>query len=146
MHVLIKKVCMPKLKVKPLEWYMQEDPEDLAEQGYVSLPWDFKLIGRDGYYCRGLDVWFEFKGRGYWAYTLATKQKAREYFCYTLTVNDEAILPQREVTAMREVLKITRDSVVRRAIRNRLQLHEQAQDLRRTGREARLCRMRILGY
>lgn len=84
---------MPKLKVKPLEWYMQEDPEDLAEQGYTPLPADFELIGRDGYYCRGNDVWFEFEGVGYRAYPSSERHRAREYFCYTLTVNDEAILP-----------------------------------------------------
>lgn len=137
---------MPKLKVKPLEWYMQEDPEDLAEQGYTPLPADFELIGRDGYYCRGNDVWFEFEGVGYRAYPSSEQNKAREYFCYTLTVNDEAILPQREAVAMRLVLKTCRDATVKKAIRERLNVHEQAVQLKYTGRNARLSRIKILGY
>lgn len=137
---------MPKLKVKPLEWYMQEDPEDLAEQGYTPLPADFELIGRDGYYCRGNDVWFEFEGVGYRAYPGSEQNRARAYFCYTLTVNDEAILPQREAVAMRLVLKTCRDAVVKKAIRERLNVHEQAVQLKSTGRNARLSRIKILGY
>ena len=137
---------MPKLKVKPLEWYMQEDPEDLAEQGYTPLPADFELIGRDGYYCRGNDVWFEFEGVGYRAYPSSEQSKARAYFCYTLTVNDEAILPQREAVAMRLVLKTCRDATVKKAIRERLNVHEQAVQLKSTGRNARLSRIKILGY
>lgn len=134
---------MPKLKVKPLEWYMQGDIEDLAEEGYVMIQ---PRIGRDGYYCQGDDVWFEYDGRAYWAYPGATKQKARDYFLYTLTVNDEAILPRREVEAMRTVLNTCRDAGVKKAIRERLTLHEKAAQLRSTGRNARLGRIRIFGY
>jgi len=134
---------MPKLKVKPLEWYMQDDIEGLAEQGYVMI---HPRIGRDGYYCQGTDVWFEYDGRAYWAYPRSTKQKAKEYFCYTLTINDEAILPKREVEAMKVVLKTCRDSGVKKAIRERLNLHEQAVQLKSTGRRARLSRIQILGY
>lgn len=137
---------MPKLKVRPLEWYMQEEPEVLAEEGYEPLPAGFELVGRDGYYCRGNDVWFEFEGVGYRAYPRATKQRAREYFCYTLEVNDEAILPQREAVAMRLVLATCRDAGVKKALQKRLRLHEDAVDLRRTGRNARLTRIRILGH
>ena len=137
---------MPKLKVRPLEWYMQEDPEDLAEQGYTPLPAEFELVGRDGYYCRGNDVWFEFEGVGYKAYPSSERNRARKYFCYTLEVNDEAILPQREAVAMRLVLATCRDAGVKKALQKRLRLHKDAVDLRRTGRNARLTRIRILGH
>lgn len=134
---------MPNLKVKPLEWYMQDDIEGLAEQGYVMI---HPRIGRDGYYCQGIDVWFEYDGRAYWAYPSLTKQKAKECFCYTLAVNDEAILPKREVEAMKVVLKTCRDAGVKKAIRKRLNLHEQAVNQKYTGRNAQLSRIRILGY
>lgn len=134
---------MPNLKVKPLEWYMQDDIEGLAEQGYVMI---HPRIGRDGYYCQGIDVWFEYDGRAYWAYPSLTKQKAKECFCYTLAVNDEAILPKREVEAMKVVLKTCRDAGVKKAIRKRLNLHEQALNQKYTGRNAQLSRIRILGY
>lgn len=134
---------MPKLKVKPLEWYMQDDIEGLAEQGYVMI---HPRIGRDGYYCQGTDVWFEYDGRAYWAYPHSTKEKAKDYFCYTLKVNDEAILPKREVEAMKVVLKTCRDACVKKALYKRIRLHEEASQLRATGRDARLSRIRILGY
>jgi hypothetical protein len=136
---------MPNIKVKPLEWYMECDQEELEDQGYKEVGPEFVLIGRDGYYCQGDVVWFEYEGRGYLAYPSSTRKRAREYFCYDLTVNDEAILPQREVAAMREVLNTCRDAGVRRAITSRLQLHDDAQVLRETGRRARITRRRILG-
>lgn len=139
----MRKKQMPNLKVKPLEWYMQDDIEGLAEQGYVMI---HPRIGRDGYYCQGIDVWFEYDGRAYWAYPSLTKQKAKECFCYTLAVNDEAILPKREVEAMKVVLKTCRDAGVKKAIRKRLNLHEQAVNQKYTGRNAQLSRIRILGY
>jgi hypothetical protein len=115
---------VPKLKVKPLEWYMQKDHEDLIEEGYRLI--DFRPVGRDGYYCRGNNVWFEYEGRGYKAYPNATRKRAREYFCYDLTVNDEAILMPCEVEAMRTVLKTVKDAAVRKALYARVHLHEQA--------------------
>jgi hypothetical protein len=136
---------MPNIKVKPLEWYMECDQEELEDQGYKEVGPEFVLIGRDGYYCQGDVVWFEYEGRGYLAYPSSTRKRAREYFCYDLTVNDEAILPQREVAAMREVLNTCRDAGVRRPLMKRLQLHNEAMDLRDSGRRARITRLRILG-
>lgn len=136
---------MPKLKVKPLEWYMNNDPEDLVDQGYEPIENSVALIGRDGYYCYGDTVWFEVGGVGYLAYPGTDRKRAREYFCYDLTVNDEAILPNREAEAMRAVLKTSRDSGVRKAINVRLRLHEQAVDLRNTARSARTTRIRKIG-
>lgn len=133
---------MPKLKVKQLEWYMK-DPESLFEDDYCQLPEDFKLIGRDGYYCFGNDVWFEVDGCGFRAYPRAPKNKARDYFCYDLKVNDEAILPSKEAKAMLDVLKTTRDSGVRKALNSRLRLHEQAISIRDTSRRARISRTRF---
>jgi hypothetical protein len=132
----------PKIKVKPLDWFMRADTMDHAMEGYTRVPADFELIGRDGYYCRGNDVWFEVDGVGYRAYSENTQQLARQYFCYDLTVNDEAILPAREEQAMREVLKTTRTARVRKALNQRLRLHEQAVQLRKTGREARMWMIR----
>lgn len=136
---------MPKLKVKPLEWYMEYEPEELAEEGYTPLPAYFKLVGRDGYYCRGDFVWFEVDGVGYQAFPRAERGMARKYFCYDFEVNNEAILPEREVVAMNQVLKTCRDAQVKKAINRRLRLHENAIDLRDTGRRAKLVRIKILG-
>lgn len=136
---------MPKLKVKPLEWYMENDPEELAEEGYTPLEDDFELVGRDGYYCRGEYVWFEVGGVGYRAYPHAERGMARKYFCYDFEVNEESILPEREVEAMKTVLKTSRDSGVRKSIQACLRRHENALDLRETGRRAKLTRIKILG-
>lgn len=132
---------MPKLKVKPLEWYMKQDHEDLIEEGYRLI--DFRPVGRDGYYCRGNDVWFEFEGRGYNAYPTTTRKRAREYFCYDLTVNDEAILMCREVEAIRTVLATVKDAAVRKALFARVHLHEQAAQIRNSGRCARKLMLRF---
>lgn len=138
---------MPKLKVKPLEWYHQTcTPEELAEQGYYPLPEGFPKIGRDGYYCLGDDVWFEHGGAAYGAFPKQSRTRAREYFCYDLTVNDEAILTHREVTAMEELLRLSRDSGVKKALRKRLALHYSAVDRKQSIREARLARIHILGF
>lgn len=136
---------MPKLKVRPLEWYMQRDHEDLVETGYVPIP-RFLMIGRDGYYCYNNRVWFEYDSVGYLAYPQLTPERAAEYFCLTFTVNDEAILMPREVEAMRQVLKTTRDASVRKSLQARLRLHRDALSLRQCSRDARLARVRILGY
>lgn len=136
---------MPNLKVKPLEWHMEKEPEELAEEGYTPLPDYFKLVGRDGYYCRGDFVWFEVDGVGYQAYPRAERGMARKYFCYDFEVNEESILPTREVEAMRAVLKTSRDSSVRKAIQASLRRHEIALGSRETGRRAKLMRIKILG-
>jgi hypothetical protein len=90
-------------------------------------------------------VWFEVDGVGYQAYPRAEHGMARKYFCYDFEVNEESILPEREVQAMRTVLKTSRDSGVRKAIQNCLLRHENALDLRETGRRAKLMRIKILG-
>jgi hypothetical protein len=133
-----------KLKVKRLEWYMVDrDHEELLENGYCEVPATFQLTGRDGYYCRGNDVWFEVNGKGYVAYH--NSGNAREYFCYEFTVNPEAILPAREVAAMRQVLKTCRDATVKKALYARLQLHTSAKEIHDSGRSAVKTRIRILG-
>lgn len=137
---------MPKLKVKPLEWYHQAPKVLLYEDGYRTLGPEEYRVGRDGYYCCGNDVWFEYEGEAYKAYPNATTHKAREYFCHSLTVNDEAILPQREVAAIKEVLKTSRDPSVRKALTKRLHLHADASSLRQCARGAVLARVRILGW
>ena len=135
-----------RLKVKPLEWYMEDyTAQDLADEGYVTVPADFNLVGRDGYYCRGNDVWFEVRGKGYWSYRKPNQHRGRDYFCYSFKVNDEKILPSREVEAMEQVLKTNRDSTVRKALTARLQLHYDSVQLRDTGRRAAMSRIRILG-
>ena len=136
-----------RLKVKPLEWYMEDyTAQDLADEGYETVPDNFALVGRDGYYCWGNEVWFEVRGRGYWAYRKGNQHRGRDYFCYTFKVNDEQILPAREVDAMQQVLKTNRDSTVRKALQSRLQLHYDSKQLRDTGRRAALSRIRILGW
>lgn len=137
---------MPSLKVKPLEWYHTCDLEALIDQGYTPLPESFPKVGRDGYYCLGDKVWFEYDGLAYEAFPKRPSVSARELFCYDLVVNDEAILPQREVDAMKELLGISRDPGVKKAVRKRLSLHERALGRRQTIRDARLARIRILGF
>jgi hypothetical protein len=130
---------MPNLKVKELDWYMKRDLEEFREEGYYKpLPETFKLLGRNGYYCRGLDVWFEYNSVGYAAYPSFTRQQARESFCYDLTVNDEAILPNKEAEALRMVLKTSRDGNLNKMIRSKLYTHESAVSIRETGRRARI--------
>jgi len=94
---------------------------------FSEVPKDFPLIGRDGYYCRGEDVWFEYQGRGY---VFGKTLKERSYFEYELVINDEAILMEREVRAMQTILKTTRDPNVRKVISKRLRMHEEAFELR----------------
>ena len=92
---------MPKLKVKQLESsmiYLIDFPDEQPFEKPDPVPENFPLIGRDGFYCRGEDVWWEYKGKGYlYGRTL----KCRPDFVYDLTVNDEAILMKREANAMK---------------------------------------------
>ena len=132
-----------KLKVKPLAWYMEDmSPEELLKEEYKPVAADFTLVGRNGHYCYGNDVWFEVDGIGYYSYR--NTKKAREYFCYDLTVNDEASLPDREANAMEQILKTSRDAPVKKAIRNRLRLHHESLQLRDVGRRAAMFRISII--
>jgi hypothetical protein len=115
---------MANLKVRSLQPVMIYGVE---ESEFSEVPYDFPLIGRDGYYCRGEDVWFEYQGRGY---LFGKTLKARPYFEYELVINDEAILMEREVRAMETILKTSRDSNVRKAISERLRIHKEAFELR----------------
>ena len=115
---------MANLKVRSLMNVMIYGVE-LSE--FSEVPKDFPLIGRDGYYCRGEDVWFEYQGRGY---VFGKTLKERSYFEYELVIIDEAILMEREVRAMQTILKTTRDSNVRKVIFKRLRIHEEAFELR----------------
>jgi hypothetical protein len=130
---------MPNLKVKKLEWYMPKWVKD-QDRDLKEVPDGFPLVGRDGYYCRGDEVWFEYQGRGY---QTKTGPKEREYFCYTLTVNDEAILMSREVEAIETVLATSRDATVKKALWARLNLHNEAFDLRNHIRQAQKQWLRI---
>lgn len=128
---------MPKLKVKQLESPMIcliDFPDEQPFEKPDPVPENFTLIGRDGFYCRGEDVWWEYKGKGYlYGRTL----KCRPDFVYDLTVNDEAILMKREANAMKTILKTTRDATVRKTVSKRLRLHEEAVYLRNIKRGIR---------
>lgn len=130
---------MANLKVRSLQHGMIYGVE---ESEFSEVPYDFPLIGRDGYYCRGEDVWFEYQGRGYmYGKTL----KARPDFQYGLVVNDEAVLMEREVRAMKTILKTSRDSNVRKVIYDRLRIHNESselRDIRRGGYRRKLERLR----
>jgi hypothetical protein len=130
---------MPNLKVKKLEWYMPKWVKD-QDRDLKEVPDGFPLVGRDGYYCRGDEVWFEYQGRGY---QTRTGPEEREFFCYTLTVNDEAILMSREVEAIETVLATSRDANVKKALWARLNLHNEAFDLRNHIRQAQKQWLRI---
>lgn len=131
---------MPNLKVKPLEWYMSADPDELRDMGYTASD---PVIGRDGYYCRGNVVWFEVNGAAYPAYPEFSRRRARESFCYNLTVNDEAILTDREVLAIKDILAVTRDSAIRQVLRQRLNLHHDSKATRDSVRSAKRMLIRI---
>lgn len=133
---------MGNLKVHQLDnWMKFEDEEDLQMAGYPNgfprVPDGFRLIGRDGYYCYGNSVWFEWKGNGY---KLPTTTKAD--FVYGLKVNDETILPTREAQSMRNVLKTTRDAHIRKVLKARLQLHDEAVCIRSVYRGASRWKLR----
>ena len=128
---------MANLKVRSLEHVMIYGVE---ESEFSEVPKDFPLIGRDGYYCRGEDVWFEYQGRGY---LFGKTLKARSYFEYELVINDEAILMEREVRAMETILKTTRDATVKKALWARLNLHREALDLRNIRRQGKKQWIRI---
>ena len=132
---------MPKLKVRSLEFWQDHDLEDLVDD-FEEVPADFQLIGRDGYYCLGEAVWFEIAGRGFFPYRYKRNQRAS--FSYVLTVNDEAILPNREVEAMRTVLKTTKIASVKKSIGAALRLHDEALSLRETGRHARMSMINFM--
>ena len=132
---------MANLKVKPLEWFMQASQTELNSMGYTQYD---PIVGRDGYYCRGNSVWFEYEGKAYDAYPSSTRLHARQHFCYELDRNDEAILTARELTAIQEILGITRDAAVRKVLRQRLALHSDAVAARATRRDIGLV-MRRLG-
>lgn len=121
---------MSKLKVLQLHRFMKsiiDNPHKHPHEKPVPVPENFSLVGRDGFYCRGEDVWWEYRGKGYlYGHTL----KERAVFTYKLAVNDDAILMQCEAAAMKTILKTTRDAAVKKAVGARLQLHLQALDLR----------------
>lgn len=125
---------MANLKVKPLEWFMKTDHEELESMGYTQCA---PVVGRDGYFCQGNSVWFEYGGKAYTAYPTSNRSHARRHFCYDLDTNDGAILTQRELSAMQEILCITRDANVRKVLRQRLALHSNAVDARETRRNIR---------
>ena len=129
---------MPKLKVLQLHGFMKtmiDDPDKLPHEKPVPVPENFPLVGRDGFYCRGEDVWWEYRGKGYlYGRTL----KDRAIFDHKLAVNDDAILMQCEADAMKTILKTTRDAAVKKAVGARLQLHFQALDLRNLRRNTGL--------
>ena len=131
---------MPNLKVKPLEWYMSADPDELRGMGYTASE---PVIGQDGYYCRGNVVWFEVDGAAYPAYPGFSRRRAREYFCHNLTVNDEAILTDREVLAIKDILAVTRDSAIRQVLRRRLNLHHDSKATRDSVRRVKRALIRI---
>lgn len=108
----------------------QEDHQAAGfPHGFPQTPKEFPLIGRNGYYRCGDAVWFEWQGMGYQDSSLTKID-----FDYKLRVNDEAILSQREASAMRMILKISRDPHIRKVLWARIQLHNDAADLRRIRR------------
>ena len=129
------------LKVRQLNNIMRDlidDPDDQPFDRPTPVPEGFRLIGRDGFYCYGKHVWWEYKGKGY---LYGRSLNCRPDFEYCLRVNDEAILIPREVAAMKTILKTTRDANVRKALSARLRLHEEAYELRRIRRGVR----RVMG-
>ena len=131
---------MANLKVKPLDWFMQSSQTELNAMGYTQYD---PIVGRDGYYCQGNRVWFEYGGKAYDAYPSSNRLRARQHFCYELDRNDEAILTSRELTAMQEILGITRDAGVRKVLRQRLALHDDAVAARASRRNIRRLMQRL---
>ena len=119
------------LKVLSLTFSMKYMVEE-SEHELTKVPDGFPLIGRDGYYCRGEDVWFEYQGCGYLFHRTL---KSRPDFEYALRVNDEAILMDREVLAMKTILKTARSGIIKNVLRERLNLHKEALYLRNIKRQ-----------
>lgn len=135
---------MSTIKVKTFEWfdYFNEgfDPDEWF--GYNRYKEINPVFNRTGEYQNRItgDVWIEVDGRAFVSETsIRDKRKA---FNYTLQINDEKILTDREVKAMVELLNISRDSSVTKPIRERLYQHECAKQLREVGRSARKWMLR----
>lgn len=136
---------MATLKVLPLNFWMKPDSVFWDEDEYEKVPESLQLIGRDGFYCRDGKAWFEVGGVGYLYTTFNSIEKGVSYFKNSLRMNDELILPDREVQAMTEILKISRDATVKKAIAKRLRDHNNAYSLRATKRNARMTRIKLIG-
>jgi hypothetical protein len=132
---------MPKLKVLSLEYYMRE--EELSLECGVPVPDDFPLLGRDGYYCRGEDVWWESGGRGFKPKEYPGDASARSQFLYQLEHNLEAILSQREVEALETLVKVSRDGVFLKAAKQKLLKHQESVSIRETRRQTRAFFLRL---
>lgn len=136
---------MSTLKVLPLDFWMNPNSFFWDESEYEKVPESFELIGRNGFYCRDGQAWFEVDGIGY-LFTISNSiEKGVSHFKYCLRMNDELILPDREVNAMTEILKVSRDAAVKKAISKRLGEHIVAYQLRQTRRNARMTRIRLIG-
>jgi hypothetical protein len=132
---------MPKLKVLSLEYYMRE--EDLSLECGVPVPDDFPLLGRDGYYCRGEDVWWESGGRGFKPKEYPGGASARSNFLHQLEHDLEAILSQKEVEALKTLVKLSRDGVFLKAAKQKLLRHSISASTRETGRRTRAFFLRL---
>jgi hypothetical protein len=123
---------MPKLKVLTLSASMKLHVER-RERGLKQVPYDFPLIGRDGYYRRGDAAWFECQGNGY--------QDNKLDFEHRMKTTDEALLMTTEVDAMQTIIKTSRDVNICKALRERLFLHYDAYSRKKADREGRKFRI-----
>ena len=136
---------MATLKVLPLDFWMNPNSFFWDEDEYEKVPESFNLIGRDGFYCRDGQAWFEVGGIGYLFTISNSVEKGVSHFKYSLRINDELILPEREVKAMTEILKISRDAAVKKAISKRLRDHNYAYSSRALYRNGRKTRIKLIG-
>jgi hypothetical protein len=120
-----------------MEWC---DEDELMDMEYYDISLIHPMFNRDGYYYdrHKKFCWFEVNGKAYHNKDLANS------FCYRMNNGqEEYILPDSEARAMRAVLKTSRDYAVKQVLQARLRKHDDAVELRDTGRRARVGRMRF---
>jgi hypothetical protein len=116
------------------------DEGAFAEMEYYDITLIHPMFNRDGYYYdrHKKFCWFEVNGKAYHNKDLA------DSFCYQMNNGqEEYILPAGEARAMQTVLHTTRDHAVKKVLQARLRKHNDAVELRDTGRRATIGRMRF---
>lgn len=133
-HHMIRNITrMRRPSIKVLEvpsWVRFEDDYDVMDRtlGSPRAPEVAPRFGRDGLYLdrRTGRCWLEFNGKAY--------AGAHGDFLYTLLVEDWEIIPSRETAALLEVVRVSRDTVLKQAICERLRRSREKRylsDLRR---------------
>lgn len=120
-----------KTKVLPLPYYLEVNPDVLAEElaeEYLEVK---PVFNRNGLYMEEGYCWLELNGKAYAGVVDAS------YFNYKTKVTDENILRTTELEALMRAFQVTSDSTLRKALQKRLHEHYEAFELRDSYRMAR---------